>query len=68
MQILTSLIRFVFLLFEQSQEFATQTVVNDMTPRENFNISTFADEMQLGDPIGGTFIVVAPDPPPPASG
>ncbi|KAI0315812.1 PEBP-like protein [Amylostereum chailletii] len=53
--------RYVFLVFKQSDAFATQTLVNSTTSIENFDISTFAQAIGLGDPLGGTFIRVAPD-------
>ncbi|KAL0578565.1 hypothetical protein V5O48_003415 [Marasmius crinis-equi] len=53
--------RYVFLLFRQSEEFANQTEVNSTTSISNFNISMFAADTNLGDPIAGTFMLVAPD-------
>ncbi|KAJ7133003.1 PEBP-like protein [Mycena filopes] len=55
--------RYTFLLFHQSDEFATQTLVNATTPVSLFNISQFAAAVDLGNPIAGTFMLVAPDPP-----
>ncbi|KAJ7643975.1 phosphatidylethanolamine-binding protein, partial [Roridomyces roridus] len=52
--------RYIFLLFHQSAEFATQTLVNSNTSITNFNISTFAAAVNLGNPIAGTFMLVAP--------
>ncbi|KAF7314458.1 Zn(2)-C6 fungal-type domain-containing protein [Mycena kentingensis (nom. inval.)] len=52
--------RYIFLLFRQSSEWATQTLVNSTTPVQLFNISSFADAVNLGDPIAGTFMLVAP--------
>ena len=52
---------YVFLLFQQSREFANQTLVTSNTSIINFNISQFADEVNLGKPIGGTFILVGPE-------
>ncbi|CAL1713449.1 unnamed protein product [Somion occarium] len=54
--------RYVFLLFNQPRGFGRQTLVNSTTPIQNFNISQFASEIGLGNPIGGTFILVGPDP------
>lgn len=52
---------YVFLLFSQPEEFDAQTIVGSSTPRMNFNISSFAADIGLGDPIGGAFILVGPD-------
>ncbi|KAH9479678.1 CEN-like protein 2 [Psilocybe cubensis] len=54
--------RYVFLLFKQSKAFKTQTLVTPETSIISFNISTFADAVGLGRPLGGTFMFVAPDP------
>ncbi|KAJ7674027.1 PEBP-like protein [Mycena polygramma] len=53
--------RYIFLLFKQSPQFATQTLVNTTTSISNFNISTFASVVDLGNPIAGTFMKVAPE-------
>ena len=53
---------YVFLLFAQSAAFANQTEVNATTPIELFNISQFALDVGLGNPLGGTFMLVGPDP------
>ncbi|KAJ7677470.1 PEBP-like protein [Mycena rosella] len=52
--------RYIFLLFKQSPEFATQTLVNANTSVSLFNISQFASAVDLGNPIAGTFMLVAP--------
>jgi len=54
--------RYVFFLFEQSRAFATQKLINTTTPITSFNISQFALEVGLGQPLGGTFMLVGPDP------
>ncbi|KAI0078222.1 PEBP-like protein [Panus rudis PR-1116 ss-1] len=54
--------RYVFLLFNQPAGFDQQTIVTPATSIANFNISQFAEEVGLGNPIGGTFILVGPDP------
>ncbi|THH04117.1 hypothetical protein EW145_g5758 [Phellinidium pouzarii] len=54
--------RYVFLLFEQSPGFNEQADVNTTTPISNFNISQFALDVGLGNPLGGTFMLVGPDP------
>ncbi|KAJ7723841.1 PEBP-like protein [Mycena maculata] len=54
--------RYTFLLFHQSPEFATQMFVDSATSVANFNISLFASEVDLGNPIAGTFMLVAPEP------
>ncbi|KAJ6475041.1 PEBP-like protein [Mycena vitilis] len=53
--------RYTFLLFKQSPAFATQTLVNTTTSVSLFNISQFAAAVDLGNPIAGTFMLVAPD-------
>jgi len=55
--------RYVFLLFDQSKAFSTQTLVTPTTSIALFNISQFAGAVGLGQPIGGTFMLVGPDPP-----
>ncbi|KAK7052589.1 phosphatidylethanolamine-binding protein [Favolaschia claudopus] len=52
--------RYIFLLFDQSPQFATQTLVNSSTSIASFNISQFATAVNLGNPIAGTFMLVAP--------
>ncbi|KAJ7042166.1 PEBP-like protein [Mycena alexandri] len=52
--------RYIFLLFKQSPQFATQTLINSSSSIELFNISQFASAVDLGNPIAGTFMRVAP--------
>ncbi|KJA25688.1 hypothetical protein HYPSUDRAFT_199415 [Hypholoma sublateritium FD-334 SS-4] len=52
--------RYVFLLFDQSNDFNGQTLVTANTSISNFNISSFASATKLGQPIGGTFMLVGP--------
>ncbi|KAI0316660.1 phosphatidylethanolamine-binding protein, partial [Amylostereum chailletii] len=54
--------RYIFLLFKQSDAFENQTLVNSTTSISGFNISQFAEAVGLGDPLGGTFMLVAPAP------
>ncbi|KAF5316718.1 hypothetical protein D9619_006566 [Psilocybe cf. subviscida] len=54
--------RYVFLLFEQSRAFNTQTLVNSTTSIAMFSIGNFAKAVGLGQPIGGTFMLVGPPP------
>ncbi|KAF8199075.1 PEBP-like protein [Pholiota molesta] len=54
--------RYTFLLFDQSRGFNKQTLVNATTSISMFNISSFAAAVGLGQPIGGTFMLVGPDP------
>ncbi|KAE9402328.1 PEBP-like protein [Gymnopus androsaceus JB14] len=54
--------RYTFLLFNQPPGFNSQTLVNSSTSVENFNLSSFALATGLGHPIGGTFMLVAPEP------
>ena len=53
--------RYVLLLFPQPAGFDNQTLVTPNTPISNFNISAFAAEVGLGNPLGGTFMLVGPD-------
>ncbi|KAF5374153.1 hypothetical protein D9615_008807 [Tricholomella constricta] len=52
--------RYIFLLFRQPANFNEQTLVTSSTPVQLFNISSFAAATGLGDPIAGTFMLVAP--------
>ncbi|KAJ7314242.1 PEBP-like protein [Mycena albidolilacea] len=54
--------RYIFLLFDQSPQFAHQTLVNATTSIALFNISQFASAADLGNPLAGTFMLVAPEP------
>jgi phosphatidylethanolamine-binding protein len=54
--------RYIFLLFNQPEDFDSQTAVTPDTPINLFNLSSFAEAVGLGDPLGGTFMLVAPDP------
>ncbi|KAF9068630.1 PEBP-like protein [Rhodocollybia butyracea] len=54
--------RYTFLLFHQPLGFNSQTLVNSTTSVELFNLSSFAEATGLGQPIGGTFMLVAPEP------
>ncbi|TDL23195.1 PEBP-like protein [Rickenella mellea] len=54
--------RYVFLLYAQSKAFATQTIVDPTRSLEFFSISQFARDVGLGNPLGGTFMRVGPDP------
>lgn len=58
---LIDLVRYVFLLFSQPDGFDTETMVDSSTSRTNFNLSAFAADVGLGNPVGGTFILVGPD-------
>ncbi|KAJ3483642.1 hypothetical protein NLI96_g6171 [Meripilus lineatus] len=52
--------RYVFLVFNQPSGFDEQTVVTPTTSIANFNISDFAIEVGLGNPIAGNFMLVGP--------
>jgi hypothetical protein len=52
--------RYIFLLFNQPAGFNQQTLVTPDTSVQNFNISAFAKAVGLGNPIAGTFMLVAP--------
>ncbi|KAF5393103.1 hypothetical protein D9757_001340 [Collybiopsis confluens] len=51
--------RYVILAFIEPQDFQSnaQKLVNDSTPRTNFNLTTFANAVNLGSPIGGTYFL-----------
>ncbi|KAJ7726676.1 phosphatidylethanolamine-binding protein [Mycena maculata] len=53
--------RYIFLLFKQLSAFAHQQLINASTSVLSFNISQFASAVELGDPLAGTFMYVAPD-------
>ncbi|KAF9499051.1 PEBP-like protein [Pleurotus eryngii] len=53
--------RYIFLLFNQPPGFESQTTVTPTTSISLFNISSFAETVGLGNPIAGTFMLVAPD-------
>ncbi|KAF9446374.1 PEBP-like protein [Macrolepiota fuliginosa MF-IS2] len=56
--------RYVFLAFNQPVGFNQQQFINATTPIMHFDIATFAQEVGLGNPIAGTFMMVAnPDNP-----
>lgn len=52
--------RYVFLIFNQTPAFDSQTLITPNTSVAMFNISSFAAATGLGQPIGGTFMFVAP--------
>ncbi|KAJ7660186.1 PEBP-like protein [Mycena polygramma] len=53
--------RYILLLYKQSPAFAHQQLVNASTSILAFNISQFASAVGLGEPVAGTFMLVAPD-------
>ena len=55
-----STIRCVFLLFKQPDGFKDQKEVTHDTARPFFNVSGFAQKVGLGDPVAGTYVMVAP--------
>ncbi|KLO17322.1 PEBP-like protein [Schizopora paradoxa] len=56
--------RYVFLLFEQPAGFNEKVgqFVNASTPITDFSIATFAKQVGLGNPLGGSFMLVGPGP------
>jgi len=52
--------RCVFLLFKQPDGFKDQKEVTHDTARPFFNVSGFAQKVGLGDPVAGTYVMVAP--------
>ncbi|OBZ76815.1 Splicing factor 3B subunit 6-like protein [Grifola frondosa] len=55
--------RYVILLFVQPSNFTTvaPNFVNASTPRNNFNLTTFSQEVGLGSPVAGNFFLTGPD-------
>jgi len=53
--------RYTILVYNQPDGFDNQQLVNANTSRLNFNLTMFAQQTGLGDPIGGTFFLEAPD-------
>ncbi|TFK43685.1 phosphatidylethanolamine-binding protein [Crucibulum laeve] len=55
--------RYVLVVFNQPSDFDTMasTFVNSSTPRNNFNLTTFAGEVGLGNPVAGNYFLVGPD-------
>ncbi|KAI0345129.1 PEBP-like protein [Trametopsis cervina] len=53
--------RYVFLVFDQPASWATQTLVTPNTTILQFNISSFAAGVGLGNPIAGTYMHVSAD-------
>ncbi|CAA7265467.1 unnamed protein product [Cyclocybe aegerita] len=60
--------RYIFLIYAQPAGFDAQTAVTPDTAIANFNLSAFAESTGLGNPIGGTFMVVGPDAPAASNG
>ena len=52
--------RCVFLLFKQPDGFKDQKEVTHDTARPFFNVSGFAQKVGMGDPVAGTYVMVAP--------
>ncbi|KAF7299604.1 hypothetical protein HMN09_00965800 [Mycena chlorophos] len=52
--------RYIFMVFHQPAAFNQQKLINSSSSISNFNISVFAREVGLGEPIAGTFMLVAP--------
>ncbi|OCH92150.1 PEBP-like protein [Obba rivulosa] len=55
--------RYPVLLFMQPANFSTVAplFINASTPRSNFNLTTFAEEVGLGDPVAGNLFFTGPD-------
>ncbi|KAH6911201.1 phosphatidylethanolamine-binding protein [Coprinopsis sp. MPI-PUGE-AT-0042] len=50
--------RYTFLLYKQPANFNEQRVVTPQTSILNWNVSQFATQVGLGDPVAGTFMMV----------
>ncbi|TFK95396.1 hypothetical protein BDV98DRAFT_517729 [Pterulicium gracile] len=50
--------KYLFLLYAQPPEINDQTAVTTTTPIQPWDVTTFAREVGLGDPLGGTFFRV----------
>ncbi|KAH6899253.1 PEBP-like protein [Coprinopsis sp. MPI-PUGE-AT-0042] len=53
--------RYVFLMYRQPDNFHDQTFVTSDTPRTGWNVSDFAYNVNMGDPIGASWMLVAPE-------
>ncbi|TFY74990.1 hypothetical protein EWM64_g9022 [Hericium alpestre] len=54
--------RYTILLFIQPSNFDNaSSLVNASTPRPNFNLTTFGDQVNLGSPIAGTYFLTKAD-------
>ena len=53
---------YAWLLYESTDAFASQTLVNSNTTRLGFNIQSFASSVGFGNPLGGTFFFVSTNP------
>ncbi|KAI0927417.1 hypothetical protein AcV5_007960 [Taiwanofungus camphoratus] len=53
--------RYVFLVFAQPPGFGNQTLVNASTDRLNWDMSAFVQQVALGSPLGGNFMLVGAD-------
>ncbi|KAF9533191.1 PEBP-like protein [Crepidotus variabilis] len=52
--------RYAIFLFKQPPQFDGQSLINATTPIIRWNISQFVNSTGLGQPIGGTFMMIAP--------
>ncbi|KAJ3503636.1 hypothetical protein NLJ89_g8342 [Agrocybe chaxingu] len=57
----SSIYRYTFCLFKQPVGFVTQALVNSTSSRNKFNLADFTLKADLGEPIGGVFMLVGPD-------
>ncbi|KAJ7240357.1 phosphatidylethanolamine-binding protein [Mycena haematopus] len=55
--------RYMVLVYVQFEDFASKAplILNASTPRTNFNMTAFSDELGLGAPFAGTFFLTGPD-------
>jgi hypothetical protein len=52
----------VWLVYESTDRFSNQTLVNSNTSRLQFNLQSFASSVGFGAPLGGTFFFVSTNP------
>ncbi|KAF9811102.1 hypothetical protein IEO21_06651 [Rhodonia placenta] len=50
--------RYVLLVYEQPTDFSGQTLITTNTSRYNWDMSAFVRAIGMGDPIGGTYMLV----------
>lgn len=58
---INQLCSYTWLLWKQPEGFEAETFFNASTPITNFNVSAFAASVGLGDPVGGSFVMIGPE-------
>jgi hypothetical protein len=52
----------VWFVYESTDGFANQSLVNPNTPRTHFNLTSFASSVGFAAPLGGTFFYLSTNP------